>query len=139
MHAADLDSGAAVGFTVPASDTLSAIEIGDEGNDLPLSEIRRAVDIDQLGGKFVTQDAGIIKKRLRALESMEVGTADSYTLYFQEGMIFGEFRHGRLAVLKMERGIANQCFHRDLKLSTCHELAYRQAGTPRNYEHGDSA
>jgi len=89
MNTADLDAGATIGFAGAAGDTISAIEVGDERDDLTFAKIRRTIDVDQLSSQFVTQDAGIIKKRLRAFEGMKVGTANSDALYFQEGMIFG--------------------------------------------------
>jgi hypothetical protein len=54
MNTTDLDAGAAIGFAGAAGDTISTIEVGDKRNDFTIAEIRRAVDVDQLGSQLMT-------------------------------------------------------------------------------------
>src|SRR5260221_4432374 len=43
MNTTDPDADTTIGFAGPAGDTISAIEVGDEGNELAFREIRRGV------------------------------------------------------------------------------------------------
>src|SRR5579872_6969673 len=76
MYPADLDHCAAVRFTVTAGNAGPAMKIGDYRDRLPGHKARRTVNIHQVPGELVTQDARITEIRLCTFEGMQVGAAN---------------------------------------------------------------
>src|SRR6185312_9223996 len=111
VYAADFYTRAAIGFSVAAGDTMSAVEVRDDCHGLAWLEAWGLIEVDEIAGQLVAEDTGIFKIGLCAFEGMQVGAADADAFYFYDAVTW--FCQGRVgfAVSKIARFYANKCLH----------------------------
>lgn len=106
MHTERLERSAAVRLSVPARNTLTAIQVALDGTTVSRLDISHPLsDSLHLNAQFVTKYPGVRKKRHRSLEGMHVRAANADPVHPHERLArsgfsrrrrIGHFQHTRL-------------------------------------------
>ena len=88
---------------MPAGDAITTVEIRQYRNLLAGFKTRRSVCFDKFSGKFMAEDAGILKEGLNALIGMEIRAANTDVAYPNDGVILLQRRTITQAIFEIPR------------------------------------
>src|SRR5258708_412037 len=116
-HAAvDVDAGhiyicAAVGFAGTTGDAFATVEVRDDGDGFAGLEAGSLVEVDEVAGNFMAEDARVFEIGLSTFEGMEIGAADADTANFDDRL--AGLRQGCVggAIFELSGLYANESFH----------------------------
>src|SRR5690606_38326318 len=77
MHAAYLQVDTTIRIALAECDTPPTTEVRNESHNLPYPEVVRTVELHDLSGQFMAQDARVREVRLSSLESVKVGATNT--------------------------------------------------------------
>ena len=87
---------------------MSTMEIRYYSNRLAGHEAGSAIEVDDIGGQFVAEDARIREIRLCPFESMQIGSADADPPDLQDGLTLSREGRIHLPVFQFARSCTNQ-------------------------------